>query len=366
VDVTVTTPGGTSSTSPADHFSYAPLPTVTGVNPSSGPEAGGSSVTITGTNLTGATAVKFGLTNATSFTVNSATSITATSPSGAGTVDVTVTTPGGTSSTSPADHFSYAPLPTVMTEPASAITQNSATLNATVNPNGGGITECKFEYGSTSYGSSVTCSPMPGSGTSPVAVSASVSSLSPNMTYHFRVVAKNASGTSPGSDLTFKTPAEPVPPSPSPSTLPPIVQVKPVAVPNSSFKVLGATLSLATYAITFTESVADPGTFSWVFTFENGKFGVFAAAAKKCKEGSMRLKGRCRPAKVLFSRGSETVANAGNVTFRVRPTSAGVKALKKAFKQHKGLHVTALVTFQSAHGGVPSARLQSLIVKGRR
>jgi hypothetical protein len=43
-----------------------------------------------------------------------------------------------------------------------------------------------------------------------------------------------------------------------------------------------------------------------------------------------------------------------------------VKALKKAFKQHKGLHVTALVTFQSAHGGVPSARLQSLIVKGRR
>ena len=51
-------------------------------------------MTITGTNFTGATAVKFGATNAASFTVNSATSITATSPAGSGTVDVTVTTVG--------------------------------------------------------------------------------------------------------------------------------------------------------------------------------------------------------------------------------------------------------------------------------
>jgi hypothetical protein len=64
-------------------------------------------VTITGTNFTGATAVKFGSTNATSFTVNSASSITAVSPAGTGTVDVTVTTPEGTSATSPSDRFSY-------------------------------------------------------------------------------------------------------------------------------------------------------------------------------------------------------------------------------------------------------------------
>ena len=58
-------------------------------------------MTITGTDFTGATAVKFGTTAATGFTVNSATSITATAPAGAaGTVDVTVTTPGGTSATS--------------------------------------------------------------------------------------------------------------------------------------------------------------------------------------------------------------------------------------------------------------------------
>jgi hypothetical protein len=52
--------------------------------------------------------VDFGSTAATSFTVNSATSITATSPAeSAGTVNVTVTTPGGTSATSYHDQFTY-------------------------------------------------------------------------------------------------------------------------------------------------------------------------------------------------------------------------------------------------------------------
>src|SRR4029077_971201 len=84
-----------------------PVPTIANVNPGAGPAAGGTSVTITGTNLSGATAVKFGTANPASFTVNSDTSITAVSPSGTGTVDVTVTTPGGTSSTTAVDQFSY-------------------------------------------------------------------------------------------------------------------------------------------------------------------------------------------------------------------------------------------------------------------
>ncbi|MGB9246507.1 MAG: IPT/TIG domain-containing protein, partial [Methanoregula sp.] len=113
VDVTVTTPGGTSTTSAADEFMYDPIPTVTGITPTGGPLAGGTTVTITGTGFTGATAVTFGTTAATSYTVASATSITAVSPAGsAGTVDVTVTTPGGTSTTSAADQFTYDPVPT--------------------------------------------------------------------------------------------------------------------------------------------------------------------------------------------------------------------------------------------------------------
>jgi hypothetical protein len=107
VDVTVVTPGGTSATGAADQFTYIVAPGVTGISPSSGPATGGTSVTITGTNFTGATAVRFGGSNAGSFTVNSSTQITASAPAGSGTVDVTVVTPGGTSATGAADQFSY-------------------------------------------------------------------------------------------------------------------------------------------------------------------------------------------------------------------------------------------------------------------
>ena len=103
----MTTPSGTSATGAGDRFTYASAPTVTSISPGSGPTAGGTGVTITGTSFTGVTAVKFGGTAASSFTFNSGTSISATSPAGTGTVDVTVTTPGGTSATSAADQFTY-------------------------------------------------------------------------------------------------------------------------------------------------------------------------------------------------------------------------------------------------------------------
>ncbi|WP_067895731.1 IPT/TIG domain-containing protein [Nocardia vaccinii] len=67
------------------------------ISPNQGSTGGGTTVTITGTNLSGATAVHFGSKLAT-ITANTATSVTVTSPSGAGAVGVTVATPGGTSS----------------------------------------------------------------------------------------------------------------------------------------------------------------------------------------------------------------------------------------------------------------------------
>jgi len=115
IDVTVTTAAGTSAISSGDKFTYtalAPIPIVTGISPSSGTTAGGTSVTITGTGLTGVTAVTFGSTAVTTFTAASATSVTAASPAGtSGTVDITVTTAGGTSAVSTADRFTYAAVP---------------------------------------------------------------------------------------------------------------------------------------------------------------------------------------------------------------------------------------------------------------
>lgn len=121
VDVTVLTPNGTSATSRADQFTYicspgsdsSTPPTVTNINPSNGPGAGGTSVIITGTCFYSGTysvyTVSFGLTQINNFTIDSDTQITAVSPAGSGTVDVTVTTPGGTSAHDAADQFGYCP-----------------------------------------------------------------------------------------------------------------------------------------------------------------------------------------------------------------------------------------------------------------
>ena len=85
-----------------------PAPVVTGISPAAGPLGGGTSVTITGNDFSGATQVKFGTTAANNVVVDSATQITATSPAGSvGSVNVTVTGPGGTSATVSADQFSY-------------------------------------------------------------------------------------------------------------------------------------------------------------------------------------------------------------------------------------------------------------------
>ncbi|MGW3545807.1 ice-binding family protein, partial [Nocardia niigatensis] len=95
VQVTVTTPGGTSN---GVAFTYIAVPTLTSIVPNAGPPSGGQVAVLTGTGLTGATAVSFGGTPAILFAVNSDTQITVlTPPHVAGTVQVTVTTPGGTS-----------------------------------------------------------------------------------------------------------------------------------------------------------------------------------------------------------------------------------------------------------------------------
>jgi hypothetical protein len=83
------------------------LPVITSITPLSGPAAGGTMVSITGTALAVATAVAFGATPATAFASLSATLAVAESPAGTGSVHVTLTTAGGTSAISAADVFTY-------------------------------------------------------------------------------------------------------------------------------------------------------------------------------------------------------------------------------------------------------------------
>jgi hypothetical protein len=88
-------------------FASEPRPLVKGLAPSKGPAAGGTKVTITGSNFEEVKEVKFGAANAVSFTVRSRTEIAAVSPPGSGVVDVTVTNPNGTSVPGVPSAFEY-------------------------------------------------------------------------------------------------------------------------------------------------------------------------------------------------------------------------------------------------------------------
>lgn len=105
-------------------------PTITAFTPVYG--LAGTAVTITGTNFTGSTAVKFHTTNAISFSVASATSITATVPSGAATGKISVVTPGGTAITTDDFYVSNIAPPAISSfTPVSGVTGSTVTLTGT-------------------------------------------------------------------------------------------------------------------------------------------------------------------------------------------------------------------------------------------
>ena len=95
--------------------------------------------------------------------------------------------------------------PTVAAQAVTDITKVSVTLNGTVNANGDS-TAVSFEWGeTTSYGTVVAANPDTVTGSSDVAVSASLTGLMAQTTYHYRLVAANSRGTSQGADQTFAT-----------------------------------------------------------------------------------------------------------------------------------------------------------------
>ncbi|HXS34018.1 MAG TPA: hypothetical protein VN758_09645 [Solirubrobacterales bacterium] len=99
---------------------------------------------------------------------------------------------------------------TVTTEAASSVTQIGATLNGKVNPHGGSVSDCHFEYGvGLSYATSVPCTAV-GVVTTDVAQKKTVAGLSANTTYHYRLVVTSNAGLVNGNDREFTTP----PPAP--------------------------------------------------------------------------------------------------------------------------------------------------------
>ena len=94
--------------------------------------------------------------------------------------------------------------PTVTMTAASNVTTTSATLNGLANPNGSPTTVVMQWGTTTAYGNTAPAQ-SPGSGTTNVPVAADIGGLTPNTTYHYRIVASNGAGTTNGADTTFST-----------------------------------------------------------------------------------------------------------------------------------------------------------------
>lgn len=111
---------------------FAAAPTISTISPNNGPDAGGTSVAITGTGFITGSTIKFGSSAATGVTIHSAESITATSPAGNGSelANVTVTNSNGTSVSVPKDQFAYDPTPV---SPWLGLDKNSVTYLGPVN-----------------------------------------------------------------------------------------------------------------------------------------------------------------------------------------------------------------------------------------
>jgi hypothetical protein len=135
--------------------------------------------------------------------------------------------------------------PTVTTEPATNVAETTATLVGKVNPRGGTVSDCHFEYGTTgSYGTNVPCGTKPGPVNSQVTRTVALKGLASGTEYHYRFVVTTNAGTEAGADVTFTTVSpppdpepEPVPPpTPAPTPTPTAEPPPPIVAPAISCK----------------------------------------------------------------------------------------------------------------------------------
>jgi hypothetical protein len=237
------------------------------------------------------------------------------------------------------------PPPTVITGAATQVTQTSATLNATLNPNGA-ATSWRFEYGTTdAYGLS-TPEVSAGDGSSPAPVEREITALTPDTTYHVRIVATNAAGISRGTDVTFRTAAAPRPPG---------VTSAGARGVSATGAVLAASVDPRGQATTyrfeygrtsaygeFTPEVAVTGTGSRTVTapiaglnpYTTYRFRLVATNASGTTRGSSRSFRTLRlPTRILVSPASAVIGWGGSVTLTGRVEGRGISRTSVAIER---------------------------------
>jgi large repetitive protein len=218
--------------------------------------------------------------------------------------------------------------PIATTESAVVMSRTSAELKAYVNPNGGEVTTCELEYGTTTaYGSSAECAftetamtAFPSSGDTPISVFARVFGLAAGTTYHFRILASDEGGTSAGTDDTFTTQAPrfgdvaPPPEEPKGKTGTGGVAsfiASELAAPPKSFTILKL-LKHGVYETRFKSPLPGTAVIDWYYLPPGAKIG------KKSKHPP-----------VLVATGKLVFSSAKTATMKIRLTAAGRRLLAR-------------------------------------
>jgi hypothetical protein len=245
--------------------------------------------------------------------------------------------------------FVVAPIaPTVLTQAPSSVTRTSAALYGSVDPHGAPVSSCYFEYGtSASYGNSIECglvselSAFPESATSPVPVFARIYGLTPNTTYHLRVVAAGEGGSALGADTSFTTLAPYVfnegsagagaaPPT-KPAAGGVAAYIASLLTPHGGAARIRALLRSGLFALRFKAPGAGAASIGWYYQPAIAKTGSRFARAP-----------------VLVGWGSQKFRGAGSGEMKIRLTSAGRRLLAAAWR----IRLTATCVFNSA-GAAP-------------
>ncbi len=230
--------------------------------------------------------------------------------------------------------------PAVATDASSEVKRTSAAFYATVNPKGGPVSSCEFEYGpTTAYGKKVECgfvaglTAFPPAATGAVEVFARVYGLHPGTAYHVRIVAAGEGGVGQGADVVFTTQEE------EPIVQPPgkpgaghvevlgwsAVELKPT---GKALKI-GALLKNKGFSERFKATVPGTAVLDWYYLPPGAKLG-----------------GKGKHAPVLVAAGTATFRAAGTATVKLRLTTAGTRLLRGA----KRIHITATGTFTPTGG----------------
>ena len=211
VDVRVTTAGGTSPVAGGDKFSYDAVPAITSVTPSTGSTAGGTTVTISGSGFTAVKSVRFGSAAGSGVKVVSAGDLTVTTAAGtAGTVDVRVTTAGGTSPVSTADRYTFvSPVGPVTGLKATTVTATGLTLSWS-NPSSPGFTGVTIRRAQGAVPPPSTTAGTLVATTAAADTSYADAGLTPATQYSYSLFAHDAAGYSAAATITVTTGPAPI------------------------------------------------------------------------------------------------------------------------------------------------------------